>query len=79
MSFPSISTKEKWFWHTNTADRFRFSLHSVFLLAPFANESFAADFALWNVHVRFVQLLAQHTITTSATQSTSDLARSVQI
>ena len=63
VSFPSISTKEKWFWHTNAADRFRFSLHSVFLLAPFANESFAADFALWKVHVRFVQLFAQHTIT----------------
>ena len=63
VAFPSIATKEKWFWHTNAADRFRFSLHSIFLLTPFVKESLTVDFALWKVHVRFVQLLAQHTIT----------------
>ena len=55
----SIATKKKWFWHTNAADRFRFLLNSVFLLAPFVKESLTVDFALWKVHVRFVQLLAQ--------------------
>jgi hypothetical protein len=60
VAFPSIATLEKWRWHTNAADRLRFCLHSVHLLAPFVKDSFEADFALWRIHVRFVQLLTQH-------------------
>ena len=78
VSFPSISTLEKWRWHTNAADRLRFCLHSVYLLAPFAIESLKEDFALWKIHVRFVQLLAQHHITAGDVAVTQDLPLVIQ-
>lgn len=68
VNFPSISTIEKWKWHLNAADRLRFCLHSIFLLSPFVPENCAQDFALWKIHVIFVQFLTRHTVTLKEVQ-----------